>query len=120
MKGEKMGKQRLQMQRREKPFIEPKPPKAAPENITTRRINQYTCSSCGGVITTIDRNEGVTPWMLTCRATEGCGGTMRSHGYTVDTSLKPDHEWYTPAKLPKGEMREYVQMGGLLIRRIES
>lgn len=57
--------------------------------------------------------------MLACRATYGCGGTMYSAMYKVDPSLTPDYEWYKPAKLPKGEMRSYIESGGLLIREIE-
>lgn len=83
------------------------------------RINQYTCWTCGGVITTIDRDKGVTPAMLACRATEGCEGTMHSHRYQVSPTLKPDHEWYKPAKLPKDrEMQQYIEMGGLVVRKI--
>jgi len=116
-----MTKHRLQMQRRNIPIVQPKPPKAAPEDVTSRRINQYTCWTCGGVITTIDRNTGVTPAMLACRATEGCDGTMNSHRYTVDQNLTPDYEWYKPAKLPRDhDMRQYIEMGGLIIRKIES
>lgn len=86
------------------------------------RINQYTCTSCGGVITTVDRDSGVTPFMLACRAMDGCYGTMHSHLYRVAPGLTPDHEWYKPTSL-KGltpGMRDHVEMGGLLIRKIES
>lgn len=112
-------KHRLQMQRRNIVMPQPKP---KPQRTTIDRniINFYTCRECGGSIITIDRDDGTTPMMLACRATLACDGTMFSSGYTCDQSLVPDHEWYKPAKLPKGEAREYVQMGGLLIRRIES
>lgn len=115
-----MRKHRLQMQRRPQPPVEPKPPKAAPADVAVDRINQYTCWSCRAVITTVDRNTGVTPAMIACRVTEGCDGTMHSHRYTVDQALTPDWEWYKPAKLPKGEMRQHVEMGGLLLRKIEA
>lgn len=101
-------------------------PQAAVDEAEARakppRINQYTCTSCSGVITTIDRDHGVTPFMLACRATEGCHGTMHSHLYRVAPGLTPDHEWYKPTSL-KGltaGMRDHVEMGGLLIRKIES
>lgn len=85
-----------------------------------RRVNQYTCGECGGVITTIDRDEGTTPMFLSCRATDGCDGRMSSSCYRVPKGLVPDHEWYKPDKLPREPgMRQHVQMGGLLIRRIE-
>lgn len=88
------------------------------DEISERRINQYTCTTCGGAITTIDRDAGTTPMFLNCRATEGCGGRMQSHMYRVDPTLEPEWEWYKPTN-PKGADREYVKMGGLLIRRIE-
>ena len=115
-----MSNKRLQMQRRTKPAPQkPKPMEAAPFDDIAVRINQYRCELCGGVITTIDRHEGVTPMMLACRATEGCPGTSWSRGYTVDQTLTPDYEWYRPAKLPKNhEARQYIEMGGLDIRKI--
>jgi hypothetical protein len=85
------------------------------------RINQYTCEECGGVITTIDRDQGVTPMFLNCRATEGCTGRSVSSMYRVPPGLEPDHEWYKPDKLPSDPgMRQHVKMGGLLIRKIKS
>lgn len=84
------------------------------------KINQYTCATCGKSITTIDRDDGVTPMMLACRATPGCWGTSVSHMYHSSLqSLTPDHEWYRPDKLPKDrDMRQYVKQGGLLIRKL--
>lgn len=115
-----MSKQRLQMQRR-RPVswplpVEKDPPLPTPE---PARINQYVCRSCGGVITTIDRDAGTTPLMLACRATAGCDGTMFSSMYRVAPYLTPEWEWYKPEKLPTGEMRQYIEMGGLLLRKIE-
>lgn len=80
--------------------------------------NQYTCKECFGVITTVDLDEGTTSMFLACRVTEGCAGRMVSSMYQVDQDLAPTHEWYTPSKLPKGEMRQHVKMGGLLIRPV--
>lgn len=111
-------KHKLQMQRRNVPIQMPVGKQS--EISPSIRLNQYTCWTCNGVITTIDRDEGVTPAMLACRVTEGCDGTMHSHRYMVDSNLTPDYEWYTPAKLPRDpDMREYVERGGLLIRKIE-
>jgi len=85
-----------------------------------RRINQYTCETCGGVITTIDRVPGTTPFSLVCRATPGCNGRSYSSMYRVQPGLTPTHEWYKPDKLPRDPgMRQHVQMGGLLIRPVE-
>jgi len=83
-------------------------------------VNQYTCSECKQTITTIDRHEGTTPFMLPCKATPGCRGLMVSAMYAVDQTLAPTHEWYKPGKLPKNPgMREHVAQGGLLIRPIK-
>lgn len=85
------------------------------------RINQYTCEVCGGVITTIDRDDGTTPMILNCRATPGCPGTSISSMYRVDQTLTPDHEWYKPARLPRNRnLRDHVERGGLLIRPIDA
>lgn len=84
------------------------------------KINQYTCQTCGETITTIDRDEGTTPFMLDCFATQNCSGTMQSHLYLVDQMLKPNFEWYKPdlksLKNRKRHLREHVALGGLLIR----
>lgn len=83
------------------------------------RLNQYTCELCGGVITTVDRDPGTTPMFLNCRATPGCTGRMVSSMYRVPSGLEPTHEWYKPDKLPRDPgMRDHVQRGGLLIRKI--
>lgn len=81
-------------------------------------INQYICSTCHGRITTINSNEGVTPMMVQCYATDGCNGSMHSQFYRVDQNLIADYEWHTPKKLPKGDMRQYVKMGGLMLRKL--
>jgi len=112
-------KHRLQMQWRKPEYDRPLPPEKVAEYTPNQRLNQYTCRTCGKTITTVDRDEGTTPMMLACRATQGCDGSMFSAMYRVDPNLTPDWEWYKPAKLPKGDMREYVEMGGLLLREIE-
>ncbi len=87
------------------------------------KINQYTCGVCGCTITTIDRDEGTTPFMLICIAGRNCAGKMKSHMYLVDQTLKPNFEWYKPnlasLKNRKRHLREHVALGGLLIRPIE-
>ena len=89
---------------------------AAPDTLR-RRLNQYTCDTCGGTITTVDLHEGVTPMFLNCRATEGCAGRMVSRIYRVEGEPEPQFEWYKPDK-PKKSDREYVELGGLLIRPV--
>lgn len=83
-------------------------------------INQYTCDTCHKTITMVDRDTGVTPFYLTCRAIPHCRGMMRSSMYRVAQSLKPNHEWYKPTTKVNREFRDYVKQGGLLIRKIEA
>jgi GT2 family glycosyltransferase len=98
-------------------------PKLAPPN----RINVYTCSKCGGYTVTIDIHEGVTPFMLCCRASgrEGdCRGMAESSLYPSGEKPSwipdPAWEWFKPVgpeyrKLNRA-MREHVDKGGLDIR----
>lgn len=90
-------------------------------NQSEPRINQYTCRTCGKYIVTIDRDVGVTPAMLNCRATHGCSGIMDSARYRVRPGLKLNYEWYKPENLDgfDRDMREHIEMGGLVIRKIE-
>lgn len=82
--------------------------------------NVYTCRVCTGEIVTIDREDGVTPFALACRATDSCRGMMTSAFYKCNQSLVPAFEWYKPSSM-KGlddGAREHVQKGGLLLQRI--
>ncbi len=86
-------------------------------------INQYTCDECRGTIVTVDRDEGVTPFMLGCRAKPGCTGLMRSSFYSLPTIPRPSWEWYKPQfeeelKKLDHQTREHVKLGGLLLRQI--
>lgn len=114
-----MGKKRLQMQRRVQPARDVKPDDGVPdyeyakypnEDPNRNKVNQYSCWTCGGVITTVDRDYGTTPAMLNCQATKGCNGTMHSARYQVDQTLKPDYEWFRPARLPRNNpgMRQHL------------
>lgn len=86
------------------------------------RKNIYTCEECGGHIVTVDLEEGVTPFMVGCRATEGCEGMMKSSMYRVfDQTMATDHEWYKPGinqALSTGEA-DHVNNGGLLLRKVQ-
>lgn len=87
--------------------------------IPGERINRYTCRECGRSITTVDRDEGVTPFTLHCRASDGCDGIMYSWMYKVHEPFEPEFEWYKPkGKVPR-RFREHVKSGGLLLRKIE-
>lgn len=87
--------------------------------------NIYTCEKCGHHIVTIDREEGVTPFMTSCKA-DGCDGKMKSSLYRVfDQNIRPDHEWYRaePAEIAKmrhsAACHEHARMGGLFLRAIQ-
>lgn len=93
------------------------------------RENVYTCDRCGGFTVTIDVAEGVTPFMIECRAsgkTGECPGRAVSAFYPKKPW--PPHvpataawEWYRPndreiRRLDRGS-RDHVKNGGLLLRR---
>lgn len=86
------------------------------------QVNVYTCGMCRGETVTVDVDNGVTPFMLRCRATEGCVGDATSSFYRPRAGhAEPAWEWYKPsasevAKLSPG-MRAHVEMGGLEIRK---
>lgn len=82
------------------------------------QINQYRCAVCGKVVTTLDKDDGTTPAMVSCH-TGQCLGIMYSSFYQVDQTLVPDYEWVKPTeKVPK-HFRDYVKRGGLMLRKIE-
>jgi hypothetical protein len=56
------------------------------------RLNVYKCTTCSTYIVTVDRANGVTPMMLSCKV-EGCGGMMQSSFYRVPQNLSPTWEW---------------------------
>ena len=85
-------------------------------------LNAYTCKTCGESIVTKDVDEGTTPMMLACRATEECEGTMESHMYRGVTG-EPDFVWRKPSAKEYGEagpdMRQHFDLGGLDIFRVQ-
>ena len=83
--------------------------------------NGYTCQKCNGQIITVDIDDGVTPFIIGCRATKGCDGLMYSAFYSIPQSLPAQYEWFKPKKL-KGydaAMREHIRKGGLGMRKIQ-
>lgn len=83
--------------------------------------NIYVCQACFGHIVTVDRDAGVTPFMIRCEATPGCAGYMQSSMYRVfRQEIRATFEWYRPTVvqvLTDGE-REHVGNGGLLLRKV--
>lgn len=91
------------------------------------RENVYTCQKCGGRVTTIDRDEGVTPFMIGHREVgSDCKGLMHSAFYPEGPRpshiAAPTYEWYKPDeqeyKTLRRASKEHVDKGGLLLRRI--
>jgi len=85
--------------------------------------NVYLCRACGYPTVTVDRDEGTTPMVITCRRPSGCDGSAYSQFYKVeDWPLPPKFEWYKPEgkerKRLKEAMRQHFMMGGLLLRPI--
>jgi hypothetical protein len=83
-----------------------------------RHKNLYTCDTCHSEIVTIDTDKGVTPFMVSCRATPGCKGFMLSSFYHCDPSRVAQYEWYRPETIDgfAPENKEHVMKGGLLLR----
>lgn len=88
------------------------------------QINVYLCEQCGGKIVTRNRDTGTTPFILRCRATEGCDGEMHSLIYRVDQNQVAGWEWYAPKsagerkKIDTPGMAEHVKLGGLMLRSL--
>jgi len=85
-------------------------------------LNRYTCKNCGRSVVTIDREMGVTPMFLNCRATAGCSGDMSSAMYR-SVVVEPTFEWRKPTpdeykEMPRA-MKDHIDMGGLAIYPIE-
>ena len=91
--------------------------------MNSKRVNYYKCQECSMGIFTVDREKGVTPMFLACRATPDCNGMMVSSGYPHDDwfSLTPvKYEWYKPDLDDiQGDEYEHVIRGGLLLRRLK-
>ena len=84
--------------------------------------NCYTCQKCGGRITTLDIDEGVTPFAIQCKAAEECKGMMFSAFYTVDQTIPVHYVWYMPKDLQGFNQYtlEHIRKGGLVMRKAKS
>ena len=88
------------------------------------KINAYTCETCARKTVTIDRDEGVTPFMIDCSY---CAGIAQSAFYRVPQNLTPTHEWYKPDEAELNKMKihselkqtvEHIERGGLVKHKI--
>lgn len=78
-----------------------------------------TAPPCGRTMVTIDREPGVTPFIVQC---PDCGGEAQSSAYKgINPAMIPTHEWYRPDSLEglEGWSLDHVSKGGLLLREIE-
>lgn len=92
--------------------------------------NLYLCHSCGRGVVTLDRDEGVTPFAITC---DNCGKSAYSFFYRLPPNIAevvtPAFEWYRPTAAELDEVcktltrpgmadatRDHVCKGGLLKR----
>ena len=90
-----------------------------------KRWNIWDCERCEQPTLCIELDDGVTPFMLRCRATPDCNGMAQSRFYPrrpMPTDIPVRGEWYAPdaaetAKLDP-EMRHHVEQGGLLLREL--
>lgn len=93
------------------------------------RVNTYRCigkskfspkgatAGCGHLMVTVDREEGVTPFLTKCPQ---CDGDAQSAMYRVPPGLQPTHEWLRPDNFDGLNLStiEHIKMGGLILRKI--
>lgn len=97
------------------------------------KLNVYTCHQHRHTTVTIDREEGVTSFIISCPVckTEGRGDVEAySAMYRVSAGLTPTHEWYKPTEDDLRNLKvvvhpnhfanlmDHVEQGGLLFRKI--
>jgi hypothetical protein len=91
---------------------------------TIGMVNVYRCRNCPNAFATINRDDGVTPFIKTCPF---CGGESQSMMYPKwAQKLQPRFEWYRPTEeearaedvLYPG-MYQYWKDGGLSFRPID-
>lgn len=96
--------------------------------------NHYVCPRCKGVTVAMHEDDGVTPFLLRCRATPGCLEFAVSENYrcSQDDNQKPDVIWYRPTtetaaiaaiaatveKQYRVAMLEHWRLGGALVREL--
>ena len=82
--------------------------------------NIYKCPAGHNTIT-IDLDDGVTPFKLTCTHA-GCRQLATSSWHLVDQSLHPTHGFYVPTAAELSTLnrmeRTHVARGGLLFRSL--
>lgn len=97
-----------------------------------RPFNHYVCEKCRQTTITFHEDDGVTPFMLKCRATPNCQGVAYSSFYrnSQDPAQVPHVIWYRPAtpetldkairQYPKrfrADVLQHFNLGGCLDRK---
>ena len=88
--------------------------------LTDSKRNSYQCTTCSGIVFTADQDEGTTPFMMKCRATDGCTGTMESAFYRLPeqaAKVRPHYIWRRPTAeeyaIAEPGMKQHFDMDGL-------
>lgn len=76
--------------------------------------NSYQCELCGLEFVTVNLADGVTPFMVACRATPNCNGMAESSFYQIDQSRPADWGWFKPSQ----EQIEYKVRSTLALQGI--
>jgi len=88
--------------------------------------NSYTCEKCGKQVVTVNLDDGVTPFIILCRANwpGECSGEAKSGFYRIDQESPATWGWYRPVgaelkRLDPG-VRHHVEQGGLVLRKLDN
>lgn len=91
--------------------------------------NAYRCDKCRGEIVTVNLVDGVTPFMVDCRAKwpGTCEGMAKSSFYRIDQASPAGWGWYRPDETELARLealhpgvRQHVEAGGLLLRKLDN
>lgn len=88
--------------------------------------NAYTCDTCNKRIVSVNLHEGVTPFLIGCRANwpGHCMGTAQSEFYGIDQTLPAEWGWYRPDEAEMAGLdpatKQHVERGGLLLRKLDA
>src|SRR5690348_4544650 len=90
--------------------------------------NMYICEACFNRIVTIDRDAGVTPFLISCSQwiNKDCDSRNKARSvlYRISQDAEPTHEWYRSnpdeiagMKNPESCL-DHHKNGGLFLRKI--
>lgn len=91
--------------------------------------NAYKCEKCGKEMVTVNLTDGVTPFIVKCRANwpGQCGGMSQSRVYRIDQATPATWGWYRPndteldaLEFATPGVKEHVAKGGLMLRKLDN